>query len=120
MSTSPADILDGLRQGHAYITFAPNGPTLEMTAGGASMGDSVPFPHVKEIQISASGLQAEDVIQVVTASGSTSILQAKTAGNMQGVFAMESAGFAYSMILRNFIPGVPLLPALISNPIYFG
>jgi hypothetical protein len=120
MSASPAAILEGLRQGHAYITFAPNGPSLEMTAGDASMGDSVPFSRVKEIQISASGLQAEDVIQVVTASGSTSILQAKTAGNMQGVFAMESAGFAYSMILRNFIPGVPLLPALISNPIYFG
>ena len=119
MSASPADILFGLRQGHAHITFAPNGPTLEMTAGNALPGDSVPFSSIKEIQISASGLLAGDVIQVVTAHGSASILQAKTAGNMQGIYKMEAAGFAYIMILRNFIPGVPLLPALVSNPIYF-
>jgi hypothetical protein len=119
MSASPADILAGLRQGHAYITFAPNGPTLEMTAGDALPGDSVPFSSVTEIQISVSGLQTGDVIQVVTTKGSASILQAKTAGDMQGNYSMEAAGFAFIMILRNFIPGVPLLPALISNPIYF-
>ncbi|MDP3244118.1 MAG: hypothetical protein Q8M83_00470, partial [bacterium] len=114
-----ADILAGLRQGHAYITFAPNGPSLDMTAGDATVGDSVPFSRVKEIQISANGLLAGDVIQVVTRRGNASILQAKTAGNMQGTYTMEAAGFAYLMILRNFIPGVPPLPALVSNPIYF-
>jgi hypothetical protein len=119
MSASPADILDGLRQGHAYVTFAPNGPALEMTAGDAILGDSVPFSSVKKIQISANGLQAGDVIQAITAEGSASILQAKTAGNMKGIYTMDAPGFAYIMILRNFIPGVPALPALISNPIYF-
>jgi hypothetical protein len=69
MSASPADILSGLRQGHAYIAFAPNGPTLEMTAGDAIPGDSIPFSRVKEIQIPASGLLAGDVVQVVTARG---------------------------------------------------
>lgn len=119
MSASPADILDGLRRGHSYITFAPNGPALEMTAGEALPGDSVPFARIKEIQIAASGLQSGDVVQVVTASGSTPILQADSAGSFQSMYTMEAAGFAYVMILRNFIPGVPLLPALISNPIYF-
>ncbi len=119
MSASPADILSALKQGHAYITFAPNGPTLEMTAGDAIVGDSVPFSRVKEIQISANGLQRGDVVQVVTARSNTSILQAETPGNMKGMYTMEAAGFAYVMILRNFIPGVPPLPALVSNPIYF-
>ena len=119
MSASPADLLSGLRQGHAYITFAPNGPTLEMTAGDAILGDSVLFSSVKEIHVAASGLLAGDVFQVVTARGSASILQAKTAGKMQATYKMEAAGFAYIMILRNFIPGVPPLPALVSNPIYF-
>ena len=32
---------------------------------------------------------------------------------------MEAAGFARIEILRRFLPGLPLLPALISNPIYF-
>ena len=119
MSASPADILSGLRQGHAYITFAPNGPTLEMTAGDAIPGDSVPFSRVKKIQIEASGLLAGDVLQVVTARGSAPILKAETSGTMRGVYTMEAAGFARVEILRGFLPGLPLLPALISNPIYF-
>jgi hypothetical protein len=119
MSASPADILSGLREGHAYITFAPNGPTLEMTAGDALPGDSVPFSKVKEIQITASDLLAGDILKVVTTSGSTTILKAETAGSMQGTYTMEVAGFARVEILRGFLPGLPLLPALISNPIYF-
>ena len=119
MSASPADILSGLRQGHAYITFAPNGPLLEMTAGDAIPGDSVPFFRIKEIHISVSGLLAGDVLQVVTARGNTPILKAETDGEFRGVYRMESAGFARIEILRGFVPGLPLLPALISNPIYF-
>jgi len=120
MSAGPADILSALRQGHAYLTFAPNGPTLEMTAGEAIMGDSVPFAKVKEIHITASGLLAGDVLQVVTGSGSTPLLKAETDGKFEGTFRMEAAGFARVEILRSFAPGIlPLLPALISNPIYF-
>jgi hypothetical protein len=119
MSASSADLVSGLRQGHAYITFAPNGPTLEMTAGEAIPGDSVPFSRNKEIQISVGGLLAGDIIQVVTARGSAPFLKAETAGNMRGVFIMDAPGFARVEILRGFVPGLPLLPALISNPIYF-
>jgi hypothetical protein len=90
-----------------------------MTAGDAILGDSVPFSRNKEIQISASGLLAGDILQVVTARGSAPILKAETAGNMRGVYTMDVAGFAWIEILRGFVPGLPLLPALISNPIYF-
>jgi hypothetical protein len=119
MSASPADILSGLRQGHAYLTFAPSGPSLEMTAGDALPGDSVPFAKVREIQIAAGGLLAGDVLQVVSGGGSTPLLKAEMDGKFQGVYRMEAAGFARIEILRGFIPGLPLLPALISNPIYF-
>jgi hypothetical protein len=119
MSASPVDILSGLRRGHAYMTFAPNGPSLEMTAGEAILGDSVPFLRVREIQITASGLLAGDVLQVVTADGSTPILKAEMDGKYQGVYTMDAAGFAHIELLRGFVPGLPQLPALISNPIYF-
>ncbi len=119
MSASPADILAGLKQGHSYLTFAPNGPGLEMTAGEALPGDSVPFPAVREIQITASGLLAGDVLQVVTGSGSRQLVRAETDGGFQGAFTMDGPGFARIELLRAFAPGLPLLPALISNPIYF-
>jgi hypothetical protein len=119
LSASPTDILSALHQGHAYITFAPNGPTLEMTAGDAIIGDSVPFPRVKEIEIKAGGMLAGDVLQVTTGIGSTTLIIADLDGKFEGTYTMDNAGFARVEILRGFIPGLPLLPALISNPIYF-
>jgi hypothetical protein len=119
VSASPADILSALKQGHAYITFAPDGPTLEMTCGDAMLGDSLPFSGASEVQFTAGNLLAGDVIQVVTARDSISIFQAETAGEMRGVYTPEAAGFVRIEILRRFLPGLPVLPALISNPIYF-
>jgi hypothetical protein len=118
-SASPADILSALRHGHAYITFAPNGPGLELTAGEALPGDSVPFASVRELQISLSGLLAGDVLQVVTGSGAAPLLKAETDGTFQGTYRMQGPGFARVELLRGFVPGLPLLPALLSNPIYF-
>jgi hypothetical protein len=120
MSDSPSDILSALRAGHAFITFAPEGPMLEMTAGEALMGDSVPFSSAKELQICINGLLPGDVVQIVTGGGSTPLLRAATAGKMEAAFKLEAPGFARVEILRSFIPGLPLLPALISNPVYFG
>jgi hypothetical protein len=119
MSSGASDILSALRRGHAYIVYAPDGPTLDMTAGEAILGDSVPFASVKELQVNVTGLHAGDVLQVVTPQGSTPLLKAEAPGNFQGSYSLESPGFARVEILREFVPGLPMLPALISNPIYF-
>ncbi len=119
LSPSPADILDALKQGHGYITFAPDGPSLEMAAGEAMLGDSVPFSQINQLQITARGLLAGDVVNVVTAGGRTPVFKAELDGKWEGNFLMDAPGFAYVEILRSFVPGLPLLPALVSNPIYF-
>jgi hypothetical protein len=119
MSASTTDILSALKLGHAYITFSADGPVLEMTAGDSILGDSVEFSKVKQIEIKVSGLLAGDVVQVVTAHGNTPLLKAETDGEMQGIYPVEAPGFARIEVLRSFLPGLPLLPALISNPIYF-
>ncbi len=119
MSSSSSDILAGLRLGRAYIIYAPDGPTLKLTAGDAILGDTVNWPEVKELYILADGLWAGDIIQVVTARESKPILEAPTAGRFQASYTMEAPGFARIEILRSFLPGIPMLPALISNPIYF-
>jgi hypothetical protein len=118
-SASPIDILAGLKQGHAFITFAPNGPSLEMHAGEAMMGDSVPFSRETEIQFTASGLLSGDVLQIISAQGSIPLLKAEADGTFQGSYTMDAPGFARIEILRAFVPGLPHLPALIANPIYF-
>lgn len=119
MSPGPADILAALKAGHAYVTFAPNGPTLELTAGDAILGDTVPWSQIKELQIAAGGLAAGDIIRVVGGTSSDILLEAPAAGRCQAAHAMKAPGFARIEILRSFLPGLPRLPALISNPIYF-
>jgi hypothetical protein len=56
---------------------------------------------------------------VITSNGSTSVFKAEEAGELRGDYPMEAPGFAFIQVLRSFLPGLPLLPALISNPIYF-
>ena len=119
MSASPDDILTALRLGHAFIIYSADGPTLEMTAGEAILGDSVEFSRVKQVEYTARSLIAGDVVQLVTSHGNTILVKAETDGDLQGVYTMPVAGFARIEILRVFLPGLPLLPALISNPIYF-
>ena len=119
LSSSTRDILSGVKLGHAYITYSVKGPKLVMTAGEAIMGDRVEFSKVKKIEYKVSRLLAEDVVQVVTKQGSTPVLKAETDGEMRGEYSMEAAGFAFIEVVRSFLPGLPLLPALISNPIYF-
>lgn len=118
-SAGTSDILQALRKGHAYITFAPNGPWLELTAGDAIMGDTVRWPAVQEIHFQAGDLLGGDVVRVVTMSGSEVVAQAPAPGEVQGTYTMQAPGFARIEILRVFLPGIPMLPALISNPIYF-
>lgn len=119
LSCSPSDILLALKQGHAFLTYSVNGPMLEMTAGEALLGDSVEFSEVKQFEFAVRGLVAGDVVQVVTPLGNAPVLKAETGGEIHGTYDMEAAGFAFIQVLRSFLPGLPLLPALISNPIYF-
>jgi hypothetical protein len=120
-SASPADILAALRAGHAYLTFAPNGPWLELGAGGALMGDTASWPAARELELRAGGLLAGDVVRVVTRTSSDVVVQAPADGQVCATVPIAAPGFARVEVLRAFIPvpGFPKLPALLSNPIYF-
>jgi hypothetical protein len=118
-SPGTSDILAAVRAGHGFITFAPNGPTLELTAGEAIMGDTVNWQTLKEVQISAQGLLIGDVLRVVTGQKSEALLSAPSDGDVSLTYEMEAPGFVRGEIWRSFLPGVPMLPALISNPIFF-
>jgi hypothetical protein len=119
LSAGASDILQALRQGHAYIIFAPNGPTLEMHAGDAILGDSVSWQSIKEVHIHLEGLLVGDVVRVITNSEAVVVMQTPSAGSFDLAYPMQAPGFARVEVLRSFLPSLPLLPALIANPIYF-
>jgi len=118
-SHGTSDLLAAMRKGNGFITFAPNGPTLALSAGEAIMGESVRWSDVHEFRIQADGLLAGDILRVVTGQRSEVLLQAPSDGSADLVYPMDAPGFARVEILRAFLPGLPMLPALLSNPIYF-
>lgn len=119
-SNGASDILAALKAGHAYFIFAPDGPALEITAGDdAIMGDSVSWNDINRLKFSLTNLLAGDKVRIVTATDSIIIWDAPANGSFEMNFKMEKPGFARIEVLRAFLPGLPLLPALISNPIYF-
>jgi len=72
-----------------------------------------------EMQIALDGLQPGDRVNLVTGNGSQSLLVAPSAGSFLTTAFMTTPGFAYIEVQRVFLPGIPPLIALISNPIYF-
>ncbi len=119
MSSGASDILDAVRQGHSFISFAPNGPVAEMNAGKGMMGDQVPWQDTREMNFRVEGLQAGDVVRVITGVSSDTVYTAASDGSLEMTYPMVQPGFARLEVLRAFLPGLPMLPALITNPIYF-
>ena len=83
------------------------------------MGDSVKFDELNEVNCKVANLLTGDVVRVVTNAKSEVLLTSPTDGFVELSYEMQSPGFARIEVLRSFLPGVPMLPALITNPIYF-
>ena len=118
-SAGASDILAAVKAGHGYLTFAPDGPRLELTSGQAIMGDTVRWQERKEVQISAQGLVTGDVVRVATGQKNETLFSAPSDGDISLTYTLDTPGFVRAEILRSFLPGVPALPAAISNPVYF-
>ncbi len=119
MSAGASDLLYALRSGHGYVSFAPGGPEIKMTAGDAMMGDEVEWEITRQVEINVSSLSAGDEVKVITNNGSETLHKATEDGALQATYSMKTPGFARVEVSRSFLPGLPMLPALISNPIYF-
>lgn len=118
-SAGEKDILEAVRKGRGFVTCAPDGPIIEAYAGRAWLGESVKFSEIQEMDIKASNLVAGDTLQVITSGGVAAQWQAGAAGELEVHYRMAQPGFARVQVLRHFLPGIPALPALVSNPIYF-
>jgi hypothetical protein len=119
VSNNPKDILAALRTGCSFITFAPDGPQVDIKVGEARMGDTVPWQPGLTLHIQANGLQKGDILRMITTQDSSDLYKAPSEGKVDLSVPLPSTGFARIEIHRTFLPGLPPLPALISNPVYF-
>jgi hypothetical protein len=118
-SAGMTDILSAVRRGHSFITFSPEGPTVQMRSGEAMMGDSLVFEEGQVVSLDFQGLQQGDVIKLISPDDIVDIFTAPMAGVYQCEVPVPGPGFVRVEIWRTFLPGIPPLPALVSNPIYF-
>jgi len=94
LSAGVSDLLDALRKGHGFISFAPNGPEVELRAGDAIMGDEVFWKNQRDIEIIARGLVAGDEIRVVTNDGAETIWKAGEDGELSTIYSLKEPGIA--------------------------
>lgn len=68
---SAAALLDAIRAGHVFISEAPRGPQLYLTAGPAMMGDSVARPADNRLAVAVRVVDgAGQIVEVCGAPGS--------------------------------------------------
>jgi len=118
-SASMADILTAVHKGHSFITFSPEGPTLHMGCGEAIMGDSLLYEEGRVLNLDLKGLQKDDVIKLITPDDNVDLFTAPLAGEFKVEAPVKAPGFMRVEVWRTFLPGIPPLLALVSNPIYF-
>ncbi len=118
-SKGMSDILQAIRAGHSFATFAPDGPTIDMHSADAAIGDSITWHTGTTITIQTRRLQKGDILRVITPEAAQPILEAPENGEFDITIPVEKPGFIRVDILRAFLPGIPHLPALLSNPIWF-
>ena len=119
MGNTPAEILAAVRAGHNFIRFSPKGPSVQLSSGDNIMGDARIWEKGQSVTIEADGLLTGDVVRVITKQEHKDLFQAPSAGRTTLNVEVDYPGFIRIEIYRTFLPGLPPLPALISNPIYF-
>jgi len=71
------------------------------------------------VRIDLEGLEKGDVVRLVNKEESIDLFTAPSAGAFQAEHPITGPGFVRLEVWRTFLPGIPALPALLSNPIYF-
>lgn len=116
---SPAALLAGLRAGHAFISEAPDGPELRLSANGAMMGDAIQGTAAS-VAFTARTRNADGkTLQVITAQGVVHQQVITGAAWQQAIeLPIGQTPFVRAMIISGGSAD-PRVHA-ISNPIYTG
>jgi hypothetical protein len=119
-SRTVAGILDGIDRGHVFISFSPQGPTLELNYGPYMMGDIVPKNETfGEIVLSAKRLCAGDKIRLISERGLEREIEASGDDSLELRASAAGRTFCRAEVWRYFREADQMLLAAMTNPIYF-
>ena len=83
------------------------------------MGESLTFTGGQVVNLDFGDLHKGDILKLITPDDIVDFFTAPMDGEYRCELPVAAPGFMRVEIWRTFLPGVPPLPALISNPIYF-
>ena len=118
-SASEGDILEAVRAGHSYFTYSPTDLQVTLDVEGKTYGDSVRWRKGLEACLHAFGLEAGDQVKLIDQDGERTLFSAPSQGTWQAAQPVSKPGYIRLEIWRTFYPGLPMLPALVTNPIWF-
>jgi hypothetical protein len=114
-------ILDGIEKGGVVISYAPDGPFVNLEVGGFQIGDVVPNDVASEpLRMTAAGVKSGDVIKLIGNRG----VEAEQRIEEEGAFIFnfqraEGVSFYRAEVWRHFPETGQTLLAAVTNAIYF-
>lgn len=118
-SRGSSDILCSLREGHSFISYSPDGPIIELSAGSAIMGDVLRDQAVREGRLRVRKVLRGDKIRLITDTG---VEWEETIGEQAEKsirFKIGKQKFFRAEVWRELMPHFQSLVS-ISNPLYIG
>lgn len=114
-------IVEAVRRGHVFLSYAPFGPRLDLYCGRQKMGDVVPQGSPETVTLRVDRLQPGDDIRLISDLGT---VEHKRVSNAERSVELnrEHRGlrFVRVEVWRTFPEVSQPLMAAISNPLYFG
>ena len=117
-SASEKDILEAVEAGHSYFTFSPTSLHLELNVDGSSYGAIVPWQDGQKAYLKAFALEPGDHLKLIDQDGERTLFTSPDKGDWQVTLPVEKPGYMRFEIWRTFFPGLPPMPALVTNPIW--
>lgn len=114
-------VVEAVRRGRVFLSYAPFGPTLDLRCGSHKMGDVVPEDAPETVTLRADRLQPGDEIRLIGDLGTLG--QQTVGGGEESVeLSRERRGLRFLRveIWRTFPEVSQTLMAAMSNPLYFG
>jgi hypothetical protein len=116
---SPARLLDGLRAGHAFVTYGPDGPRLDLRSGNRMMGDQAQRPDSGQLPLQLRIRDGQGYrLQLVAAAGIRLDLPIKEANETLDMQVdVTDTPFLYARLVVD--DPDDFIVTCLTNPLYF-
>lgn len=115
-SRSGSDILNAMKQGHAFVGMHPEAPGIHMRLGDALMGDTYQGEE-GSLFLELTGLSSQDEVRVINQEGVFWNQRPGACHRFEVSLPVKNSLFVRVEVWRDLLPGYTTL-ASISNPIY--